>query len=393
MAPITDKKDNNLLTIQLPRPAAPNSPSPAQPGDQFTPSGAETFRVPKLAEMQRLCQVARDIETISEHRQDIADGRVCLQRDSRGALVARPLPGAADTFSQFDLYMRSGESARDSGRFLCGEAEGAKQSAGELVQVLRHPVEAAEKVRAHGGEVLLAFSRDSEHLTLDAVKNHLKALAQDDPRKAGRVWGRDLFDLFTTAAPLPSARKLVGVAAEMKAVAGRPWLKGWTNKGCYQMAEGAGRNTLRMRPSRIKEAKNYLAEFYPQPAGGIHYHNSPVRSVRNTQYCTLTDSLHIAPDALPARGAVPVGTRGANLRVTLKGCIAHEMEGHRRAFIAGKSQPVRVLEEAQASIRAARFGKGLTQAERYTLLRDGISRLASQGIKIRDVKDVLWIHK
>ena len=67
------------------------------------------------------------------------------------------------------------------------------------------------------------------------------------------------------------------------------------------------------------------------------------------------------------------------------------MEGHRRAFIAGKSQPVRVFEEAQASIRAARFGKGLSQAERYTLLRDGISRLAAQGIKIRDVKDVLWI--
>lgn len=38
------------------------------------------------------------------------------------------------------------------------------------------------------------------------------------------------------------------------------------------MAEGAGRNTLRVRPSRIKEAKNYLAEFYPEPKGGIHYH-------------------------------------------------------------------------------------------------------------------------
>mgnify|MGYP003587624346 FL=1 len=54
---------------------------------------------------------------------------------------------------------------------------------------------------------------------------------------------------------------------------------------------------------------------------------------------------------------------------------------------------MRVLEEAQASIRAARFGKGLTQAERYTLLRDGVSRLAAQGIKIRDVKELLWIHK
>lgn len=392
MAPITEKKNtSNILTIRLPRPAAPAGQHHSEQCDRFIPDSPPAFSVPKLAEMQRLCQVERNQQVITQNRPQVLAGKLALERDSAGALSARPLPGAADTFAQFDHYTRSGESARDSGQFLLGEAEGARRSAGELAQVVRHPLQTADKVRQGGGAALLAFSRDSEHMTLEAVKSHLKALAQDDPRQAGNAWGRDLFDLASSAVPLPSARKLVGMAAELKAVAGRPLLKGWASKGCYQMSEGVGRNTMRMRSSRVREAKNYLAEFYAEPKGGIHFHSSPVRSVKNTQYCTLTDSLHITPDALPSKVPASLGTRGANLRVSLKGCLAHEMEGHRRAFIHGKSQPVRVLEEAQASIRAARYGKGLEQMERYTLLRDGISRLAAQGIKIREVKDLLWI--
>jgi len=39
------------------------------------------------------------------------------------------------------------------------------------------------------------------------------------------------------------------------------------------------------------------------------------------------------------------------------------------------------LEEAQASIRAARFAPSLSSTERYTLLRDGITRLYKANIK------------
>ncbi|PPQ49491.1 hypothetical protein C5G87_06615 [Paenibacillus peoriae] len=51
------------------------------------------------------------------------------------------------------------------------------------------------------------------------------------------------------------------------------------------------------------------------------------------------------------------------------------------------------LDEAQASIRAARFAPDLTQIERIMLLRDGITRLKNEGIKIREVKDILFIHE
>ena len=51
------------------------------------------------------------------------------------------------------------------------------------------------------------------------------------------------------------------------------------------------------------------------------------------------------------------------------------------------------LEEAQASIRAARFAPNLTPLERYTLLRDGINRLKQKGIKIREVRHLLYIEQ
>jgi hypothetical protein len=62
--------------------------------------------------------------------------------------------------------------------------------------------------------------------------------------------------------------------------------------------------------------------------------------------------------------------------------------------MAGKTQNLLYLEEAQASIRAARFAPGLTSTERFTLMRDGITRLQNAPggpVRIRDVKDSLYI--
>lgn len=56
-----------------------------------------------------------------------------------------------------------------------------------------------------------------------------------------------------------------------------------------------------------------------------------------------------------------------------------------------KTQSEIPLEEAQASIRAARFAPSLSSTERYTLLRDGITRLYKAGIKVRQVKNILYI--
>ena len=51
-----------------------------------------------------------------------------------------------------------------------------------------------------------------------------------------------------------------------------------------------------------------------------------------------------------------------------------------------------ILEEVQASIRAAVLAPGLTQTERITLAKDGLQRLHSTGRKLRDVKNVLYLR-
>jgi hypothetical protein len=73
----------------------------------------------------------------------------------------------------------------------------------------------------------------------------------------------------------------------------------------------------------------------------------------------------------------------------------HELVGHREAALAGRTHGSLALEEAQASIRAARFAPGLSSTERVTLLRDAISRLqnAPNGpIRVRNVRDSLYIQ-
>ena len=68
-----------------------------------------------------------------------------------------------------------------------------------------------------------------------------------------------------------------------------------------------------------------------------------------------------------------------------------------QAFERGTlSEPILVniaLDEAQASIRAARFAPGLSSIERYTLLRDAIARLRKQNITIREVRHLLFINR
>ncbi|WP_328802224.1 WXG100 family type VII secretion target [Paenibacillus sp. LX16] len=111
--------------------------------------------------------------------------------------------------------------------------------------------------------------------------------------------------------------------------------------------------------------------------------------------------LNINNDVLPSNAT---GKLAANSRITGHGTIAHEVVGHYEAGLAGKSFQVMdaefnvitrnfALDEAQASIRAARFAPDLTQLERIMLLRDGITRLKNEGIKIREVKDILFIHE
>ena len=113
----------------------------------------------------------------------------------------------------------------------------------------------------------------------------------------------------------------------------------------------------------------------------------------NTGYSPGFELLQIGSDVMPATLSRGTGTLTANTRLTWKGSIAHELVGHREAALAMKTQLESPQEEAQASIRAAFFAPSLTNTERYTLLRDAITRLNKAGLSIRQVKHLLHINK
>ena len=97
--------------------------------------------------------------------------------------------------------------------------------------------------------------------------------------------------------------------------------------------------------------------------------------------------LVIGPDAYPLPDYV--GT--ALEMISLNGCMAHEIIGHYEAWVKGKTQSNYWYEEAQASIRASKFGVGLTDEERKILFEDGIDRLKKAGVTLEDVLDILDI--
>jgi hypothetical protein len=117
----------------------------------------------------------------------------------------------------------------------------------------------------------------------------------------------------------------------------------------------------------------------------------------------MYDRFIINTDVLPAE-QTGVGTLSANSRVTGKATVAHEIVGHYEAYQAGRAFELYgldadafkvnfALDEAQASIRAARFAPDLTSTERITLLRDAITRLHHGGLRVEDVKGRLYIDE
>ncbi|TQV86824.1 RHS repeat domain-containing protein, partial [Aliikangiella coralliicola] len=162
---------------------------------------------------------------------------------------------------------------------------------------------------------------------------------------------------------------------------------GGTNNIFYKVASGGKRGETPLTSAQRSEVDDYLTNFNLDGVAIRHVDDTNL----NTGYLNgdLFSILNIGSDVIP--GNVGRGTLTANSRVSVRGTLAHEIVGHREAALAGRTQSLLHLEEAQASIRAARFGPDLTSTERITLLRDGITRLHKKGVKVRDVKDQLFI--
>lgn len=108
-------------------------------------------------------------------------------------------------------------------------------------------------------------------------------------------------------------------------------------------------------------------------------------SVEGERFCYLVIGTDVYPSS--TNGGTP------NERITMRGCLAHEIIGHYRAWERGTTKAERPLEEAQASIRASRYGKGLSKEERETLFQDAMERLKAVDMKFEDVKEILDIKE
>ena len=162
-------------------------------------------------------------------------------------------------------------------------------------------------------------------------------------------------------------------------------------KDKYQVDTGGLRGELPLTDSQ----KDLISDYIKLIESGAPSSVSVIRWVddleMNIAYNPGFDLLNIGSDVMPASTLKGQGTLTANGRLTWKSSIAHELVGHREAALAGNTQSEDPLEEAQASIRAARFAPSLSSTERYTLLRDGITRLYKADIKVRQVKNILYI--
>ncbi len=159
-----------------------------------------------------------------------------------------------------------------------------------------------------------------------------------------------------------------------------------------------GRNTKPLTPQQIAEVQAY-ADLLAIPSSILRFSRN-----MNTSYGNIfgREILYVGYDVAPLPSS-PLSGLAANSRISIKGSLAHEWIGHRGASLANRtfdrgsiSSPLFdniALDEAQASIRAARFAPALTSIERYTLLRDAISRLKSRQLKIKIVRHLLYIQQ
>ena len=146
---------------------------------------------------------------------------------------------------------------------------------------------------------------------------------------------------------------------------------------------GGKRNEIPLTTNEIAEVKRYAVSL-GMPEDRIYYVDYDC-----TGYGASFDLLRIGTDVFPSSQH----QKSANSNISMHGAIAHEIIGHRMAALAGKTHPDELLEEVQASIRAAKFTPDLNDSERITLYRDAITRLKNNNIKLKDVKNDLYIFE
>lgn len=150
-----------------------------------------------------------------------------------------------------------------------------------------------------------------------------------------------------------------------------------------KVSTGGRRNERNLTEAEIKDAIDYAVSL-GMPVERIYYVDYDF-----TGYGASFDLLRIGTDVYPSEDHNNV----PNSKISMHGAIAHEIIGHRNAALARRTQSNDILEEAQASIRAAKFTPDLSSSERITLYRDALVRLRNSNINLKDVKHTLYIFE
>lgn len=151
----------------------------------------------------------------------------------------------------------------------------------------------------------------------------------------------------------------------------------------YMADEGGLRNEEKLTNAQKIEIEAYALSL-KMPIDKIYFSD-----YQETVYADGDDYVVFGRDVLPVSGK----SDNPNNNVSWKGAVAHEIVGHREAKLKGHTLPDRVLEDVQASIRAAKFAPGLTNAERVMLVRDAVFRLSKRGRSLRKIKHLLHIKE
>lgn len=155
------------------------------------------------------------------------------------------------------------------------------------------------------------------------------------------------------------------------------------------VSTGGKRNEVPLSENEVAKCIKYARKLgFSSDIAYSNYSNTAfVGSIEGDRYCRLV----IGTDVKPIEGTLKEYT--ANQLVSIKGALAHEIVGHYEAWLGGFECDITSVDEAQASIRAARFAEGLSKEERYMLIRDALGRLNADGIKLYEARKMMRIER
>lgn len=153
-----------------------------------------------------------------------------------------------------------------------------------------------------------------------------------------------------------------------------------------KVSTGGHRNEAPLNTEQINNCIDYtrMLGFKSDIAYSDYSYTAFVGSVEGEKYCRMVIGTDVFPCNTPT---------SPNEKLSYKAAIAHEVIGHFEAWKGGFEQSIPALDEAQASIRAARFAEGLTKTERTELLKDAVSRLRNANIPLKEARKHIKISE